>query len=425
MKIWTQILFLQIAFLTVSCTYYENPEPFIPKPKVAEATTTLEAEYTSDAPNNLTHAYWSTADYLIIQEENITTDLINNIDGLLNANNMQKGVTDFNKGNPSNLELKAAYDDQNLYVKVTWSDAKYNVSQGSWLYNGLIDPLKTDIADGWTAQGNDDNLLLSFDMGSSKRDVWKWSLALSEPLGFAIDMFDDGITMVTDDGDKIYERNEMVMDDYRSGPKYEWDGVQQELERGLAGFTILDPGFYLLNKTNFIGDVDLGDQLYQAECSECHGTKGDGEGHVWATGVTFAIPGRMTRIGRNEYDIRISASTHDGKTHWTPLTQEEKDNLIARIYSFTGVPGYFLDNATGSFPDVQAVSNTQLAKITSPREGVQYEVLLVRPLLTGTTQDIQFDLSTSMDYVFDIFLTDNDDLNKIGLKNQSLTFLTH
>ncbi|MDH5366441.1 MAG: c-type cytochrome [Cyclobacteriaceae bacterium] len=424
MKTRTQSIFILIAlFLQSACTWYENPEPFIPKPKVPKATTTLEASYTIDTPNQLTHAYWNTSDYFVVQEEDITTGLVTDIDGLLNVNNMQNGIPDFNKGNPSNLELRAAYDDQNLYIKVTWNDAKYNTSQGSWLFNGPNDPLKADVTDGWTSQGNDDNLFLSFDMGTSKRDVWKWSLALSEPLGYAIDMYDDGINIVTDVGDKIYERNEMIAGDYRSGPKYEWDGVQQELERGLAGFTILDPGFYLLNKTTFKGDVNLGDQIYQAECAQCHGVTGNGQGEFPAD-FAFNIPGTMTRISRASYDARVSATTHDGKGYWTPLTQEEKDNLIARIYAFTGVPGYYLDNSTGSFPDVQAVSNTQLAKITSPREGVQYEVLLVRPLLTGSAQDIQFDLSKSMDYVFDIYLTDNDDLNKIGLQTQSLTFLT-
>lgn len=409
--------------LQSACTWYENPEPNFPKPKVPESTATLEAEYIpNDAPFSLTHAYWSTADYLIVEEENIATGLINDIDGLLNVNGMQNGIADFNKGNSSNLELRAAYDDQNLYIKATWSDAKYNASQGSWLYNGPTDPSKVDIADGWTSQGNDDNLIFNFAIEVNKNDIWKWSLALSEPLGYAIDMYDDGSSVVTDSGDKIYGRNEMIVGDYRSGPKYEWDGEQQELERELGGFTILDPGFYLLNKIPFKGDAALGDQIYQAECAECHGVTGNGQGESPAE-FAFNIPGTMTRFTRDEFELRVSPADHDGNRHWTPLTQDEKDNLIARIYAFTGVPGYYLENDIGSFPDVQAMSNIQLAKIKSPKEGVKYEVLLVRPLLTDAAQDIQFDLNNSSIYDFNVYLTDNDDLNRIGVENEKLTFL--
>ena len=149
----------------------------------------------------------------------------------------------------------------------------------------------------------------------------------------------------------------------------------------------------------------------------------DGDGFDWVTGVSFNIPGTMTSLSRDSYEAIVSASSHDGDIHWTPLSDEEKKNLISRIYSFSGVPGYYLDNVTGDYPDVQCVSNVQLAKIKSPRDGVNYEIILTRPLITNDAQDVQFDLITSMVYDFSLYLTDNDDLNKIGTENESLTFL--
>lgn len=423
MKTRTQFIIIFIVlFLISACTWYENPEPYFPKPNVPEATATLEVVYVTDGPYQLNNSYWTTSDYFVVNEEDITTGLVTTTEGLLNVNDMFNGKADFNKGNPAAMSIRAAYDDENIYIKITWNDAKYNASQGSLLYNGPIDPLITDDAKGWTAQGSDDNVILNFAIDASKNDVWKWSLALSEPLGYAIDMYDDGTNVVTDDGDKIYERNDVTPGDYRSGPKYEWDGKQQELERELAGFTILDPGFFLMNKTPVKGNVVLGDQIYQAACAECHGVTGNGQGKFPAD-FAFNIPGTMTRFTRSEFELRVSATEHDGSRHWTPLTQEEKDNLIARIYAFSGFPGYYLDNSTGSFPDVKAVSNVQLAKIKSPKEGVQYEVLFVRPLLTDSDQDIQFDLNKSSIYDFNIYLTDNDDLNRIGVENEKLIFL--
>ena len=78
------------------------------------------------------------------------------------------------------LKLKAAYDDDFLYILVSWQDDSYNISQGNWLYKGPPDPLKPG-ADrfGWTSQQNDDNLILSFTGDSGDLDIWKWSLEWS------------------------------------------------------------------------------------------------------------------------------------------------------------------------------------------------------------------------------------------------------
>jgi hypothetical protein len=254
-------------------------------------------------------------------------------------------------------------------------------------------------------------------MGSGKSDLWNWSLALSEPLGFAIDMVDNGTGLTTDTGNKTYVRN--AVSDNRSGPAYEWDGVQQELNRIPGGFTILDPGYYLLNKRVIIGNVVDGDTYFQAECAPCHGIKGDGIGFSNPVYVALNLPGQFNRLTRQALDNFASDATqHEGSIHY-PATETDRDNLFARLRGFSGIPGYYLQNPNGSNSDIKAVSNVQLAKIDKFNK--KYSLLLVRALNTGNTDDIVFD-PIQVSYTFSLFLGDNDSLNKIGAVNQQLTF---
>ncbi|HCR53677.1 MAG TPA: hypothetical protein DIW27_04615 [Cytophagales bacterium] len=417
-KLINRLLPLGFVFL-IGCTYFENEPIRIPAPEVPNPTTTLEANLVSVIPNKLNANYWKTADYLEVSSQNLITSQVPTEDGLFNVSGTFNGKADFNKGKNPTIQLRAAYTSDSLYIHISWKDTTFSVSNSNWLFNGPTDPKKSGSTTGWTSQRSDDLVALSFNMGGGKRDVWNWSLALSEPLGFAIDMVDNGSGPVADTGNKTYVRN-IAGTDNRSGPKYDWDGVQQELTRKPAGFTILDPGYYLLNKKLFTGDPINGDAIYQAECIACHGVTGDGNGTINPSFVALNVPGQFNRLTRQALDaFAPNGGQHEGSTHY-PTSETDRQDLFARLRGFSGIPGYYLENPSGSSSDVRAVSNVQLAKIDG-FNSKGYSVLLVRALNTSNADDIAFD-PAKMIYEFHIYLGDNDHLNRIGLLNQQLTF---
>jgi len=390
-----------------------------PKPVTSEPTSTLEARYVSTPPNKLNASYWKTADYLPLSASNQVTGQVQAADGLFNMSGTYSGLSGFNKGKDPQIKLKAAYTDDSLYVLITWMDTLYNASQSNWLYNGPTDPNKAGSTTGWTSQRADDNLILSFDMGAGNRDLWNWSVALSEPLGHAIDMIDNGSGAVTDAGNKSYVRN--AISDNRSGPQYAWDGTEQTLIRKYGGQTLLDPGYFLMNKSAFTGDIAAGDTYFLAECgSVCHGTNGDGDtGAANPVGIALNLPGQFTGWTRAELDNFASdAGQHEGATHYPPANSD-RDNLYARLRGFSGIPGYYLQNPSGSTSDVFSLSNVKLANIEKYNKG--YQVLLVRALTTGQTDDISFSPAQNT-YTFNFYVRDNDAINQIGSTNQTLTF---
>jgi len=413
-----RMMSITLSALWMSCENYQNEVIKIPPPKVSMPTTTLEAHYTTTPPNSITSSYWKTANYLPINAQNQVTGQVPAADGLYNMSGTFHGLTDFNKGKDPKATLKAAYDDNNIYVLVSWKDTTYNISNSNWVFNGPADPNKNGSTTGWTSQRSDDKMMLSFDMGSSQHDVWNWSMALSEPLGYAIDMIKNNSGTNVDAGNKSYLRNSAGSDN-RSGPQYQWDGVQQELTRTFGGLTILDPGFYLLTKMNFVGDALAGNTVYQNNCARCHGVNGDGNG-VDEQAASFITPGFMNRYTRSSFVAFASSGGHDGSTDFSTLTDKQIDDVFARLRGFSGVPGYYLQNPTGSNSDVHTLSNVQLAKIDG-NNSKGYSVLLIRALNTGNADDIVF-TPTVGQYQFNINLSDNDDLNSIGSVNQTLTF---
>ncbi len=409
---------LGLTLFTASCTYYTNePSP------VSEARPTLEARHVSVAPNSINAAYWATAAYLVVDVKDIKTHQVASEDGLLNVNGMYNGVSDFNGGQPAGLTLKAAYDDEYLYILASWNDKTLNVSGNNWYYNGPADSLKDESSEGWTSQGSDDELILAFNKSGNTRDIWKWSLALSEPMGYAIDMYDDGTQWSVDAGDQIFVRNSAT-GDYRSGPEYEWNGKQQDVTRNPAGATVLDPLYFLLNKTEFTEDVANGDELYQGNCSFCHGSKG--QGHAPFDTKAISLVDGAT-YNRSAYTSSLNStlstdSTHAGAKYWNELSDKDKMDVFARIRAFNGIPGYYLQNPSGSASDIRAVSNIQLARMNTSASQSGYKVLLIRKLNTGKDDDEQFDLSQGRQFEFDVYLTDNDNLNLVGAASEELTF---
>jgi hypothetical protein len=413
-----RIVFLMLGIVWMRCTDYQNEPIKIPKPKVSEPSATLEANYTTTPPNSISSTYWKTANYLPITAQNIVTGQVPPDDGLYNVNGTYNGLTNFNQGKNPKITLKAAYDDNNIYVLVSWRDTTYNMSNANWVFNGPADPNKSGSTSGWTSQRSDDRAILSFDMGSSKRDVWTWSLALSEPVGYAIDMIDNNGIVNSDAGAPSFARNIGGADD-RSGPQYQWDEVQQQLTRTPGGLTILDPGYFLFTKTNFVGNTLNGDAIFQNTCAPCHGTHADGNG-VNEQAAALNAPGFMNRFTKSAFVTFASASSHDGSVDFLTLTSAQIDDLFARLKGYSGVPGYYLQTPTGSNSDVHSLSNVLLAKIDGYNTK-GYTVLLVRALNTGNVDDIVFNPSIGQ-YQFNISLSDNDNLNQIGESNNTLTF---
>ncbi len=413
--------FSALTLMLCGCTYFERDPIKYPQPDVPEATETLEASYVTTHPNKITSAYWKTADYLPVVAQELTIGQIPAEDGLYNVSGTLGGLSDFNLGKDPNIKLKAAYDNDSIYILVTWLDTTYNLSKGNWLYDGPADPDKAGSTSGWTSQRSEDQFTISFDNGGAQRDVWNWSCALSEPMGFAIDMTENTGVLSNDAGNKTFVRNNAGTDN-RGGPEYDWDGNEQTLQRKPAGFTILDPGFYLFNKKAFTGNVVNGNVIYQAECAPCHGVIGDGEGFSNPVGIKLNIPGQFNRLTRTALDAFASnASIHEGAIHYQPLSNADRDDLFARLRGFSGVPGYYLQNPSGSNSDVRALSNMLLAKVDK-YNSKGYSVLLIRSLTTPNADDISFDPESGV-YHFDFFLSDNDEVNRIGKETLQLTFL--
>lgn len=389
-----------------------------PVPNTSKPTTTLEAEYTTTLPNKISASYWKTADYLSLNPINEVSGQVIAGDGLYNMSGTYNGLASFNKGNDPNIIMKAAYTNDSIYLLISWMDTLYHASQRNWLYDGPSDPNKPGSTTGWTSQRSDDNFQLSLDMSGGKLDIWNWSLALSEPLGFAVDMIDTGGGPIADSGDKIYVRN--AVGDDRSGPLYAWDGTEQKITRKPGGVTILDPGFFLLNKTTFTGNLINGSAIFQAECALCHGTNGDGEtGAFNPSFKRLNVPGQFNRWTRTALDAYASdPGQHEGATHY-PTIEIDRQDIFARLRGFSGVPGYFLQNPSGSSSDVRAVSNVKIANIDTYNSG--YSVLIIRALNTAQVDDIVLD-PTLNTYAFNFSLRDNDAINRIGSVNQILTF---
>jgi mono/diheme cytochrome c family protein len=422
-----------------SCEKDYFPQP--PVPRVPVQTEMLEATFSSSSPNSISHAFWKKADFMNVTAQDLSTQNLYE-DGVLNMTGTYNGKSQFNNGKNPNIVLKAAYDNQKLYILAEWTDSDMDVSQTSWLWNGPADPLKTDPTAGWTSQRNSDKISFAFDIDgatgqagnftsagclvschnntmitqSGKVDIWNWDLAASEPLGFVKDMHvDPGTGLISDAGQAMTTRNNAGTTP-RSGPAYEWDGMVQTITRPNGTSATLDPAYFLLNKTAFTGDISAGDLHYGAQCASCHGNNGQG-----GDGPAFNSP-VYNRLSRQEFDNRASSFNHTGYTYYNSLTAAERNNVIARIRGFSGVPGIILSPPSGSNTDISALSNVFITNISDVGNHTQYKVLIIRSLDTGNSDDIQFLAPEGKKYVFGIALMDNDGKNHIGSAKQTLLF---
>jgi hypothetical protein len=210
----------------------------------------------------------------------------------------------------------------------------------------------------------------------------------------------------------------------RSAPKYEWSGELQSLVTADGKTGLLDPVFYLLNKTDFIGDAAAGKIVLNTSCAECHGLNASGEADdefpsVYAPALNAVGWNKFSREGLRS---AITAPDHDGAVYFNKLTATQQDDLFARIKSLGGVPGYYLQQGSGSVADVTAFSSLNPGAIKLTKGALQYKVLLIRKLNTGNADDIAIKTDGSQTYNFSVFITDNDEINKVGTVDQKLIF---
>jgi mono/diheme cytochrome c family protein len=452
MKAIIRIVFVMLILLTgVSCEkdyYFETPPPH-----VAHATSTLEVSRVTSAPASITSSYWRTADFLQVNSVNVSTAQLY-VDGLMNMTGIYNGHSSFNNGADPGLILKAAYDNDNLYILAEWTDLDVDASNGSWLWNGPVDPLKADASAGWTSQRNCDHIAFAFDInaasspagnfssagcaaschangGSSqmhpdagKADLWNWSLAKSAPLGFAEDMIATADSIADDGGQKMFARNAMSTSN-RSGPAYEWDGTTQTVTLSNGSSSTLDPGFYLVNKTPFVGDIPRGDSIYHrtsapGDCQSCHGGSGEGGSATAINLISMNKKSRATLMTNMD-------NVPDMAPYWGGLSGSDRDDIVAFLRGLSGVPGNYLVAPNGSNADIKAISNVtpvniRNATLPATNQHTKYQVLITRKLKTNNGDDAQFDIASHATYTFGVALMDNDGKNHIGSTVETLTF---
>ncbi len=439
--------------LIVACEkkYFVKP----PGPKVAVQTTALEATYVSTAPLTLSDSYWKNADYLKVSVGNLNKNALYS-NGYLNMTGTYGGTSSFNAGGDPKLTMKAAYDDSKLYIYVEWVDNNLDATNALATLLGASDPLKSDTTGQWTSQGNSDKMAIAFDLNNSSSsegtfvdkgcaaschqgkmqpaagsvDIWSWDVATTDALGYAADMVTDANKgLVKDTGNAMVTSNKKVPGNPRSQPAYEWNGVDQSFTRPDGKTTLLDAGYYLLNTTAttnitpFIGDYHKGDLVYHNSvygCGHCHGDEGGGDGPS-GSATPFAAVGFAKKYSRASLISFASSGNHEGNTYWSQVPAASVNDLIAYIKGLGGVPGVLLSPPSGSHADVWSVSNVTRSRINVTPHTL-YQVILVRKLNTGNTDDVQFTTPEGKSYPFGIALMNADGKNHIGSLKQMLTF---
>jgi mono/diheme cytochrome c family protein len=449
----SQFLLIGLLLILVGACEKEYNYTLPPKapPPVSEPTSTLEAIKVSTAPNTINSPYWKTADFLPITAADMSKGLLYG-DGGLNLTGTFAGLTSFSKGKDPRLTLKAAYDAEYLYILAEWNDTTIDVSDHTLLFNGNADPLKPGENTGeWTSQRNSDKLSFAFDIDgasgakgtfatvgcqaschgtgntsvmtptSGSVDFWNWSLATSNPLGYVHDMVAKPSGFSTDAGGAMMARNSVGTTD-RDAAKYEWDGTDQTITLPNGATALLDPTYYLLNKTPMIGDAKSGETIYNANCESCHGPNGQG-----------AEAGGINGVGSNKKSRAAYKAAMDDvgdmAGYWGPLSSWQRDDIVTFLRGISGAPGYYLVPPTPgtSSADITVISNVtpiQVSNATSPstNKHQKYQILIKRKLQTNNPDDVQFVLSTKKDYVFGIALMDNDGKNHIGSAKETLSF---
>lgn len=439
-----------------------------PPPTVPQNTQDLEAKYVTSAPGNINSGYWAKANYHKVTVADMSTGLYYTSGSMVAGRDTEPNMTgtilgkmSFNAGTDPEMILKAAYDDNNLYILAQWTDKRLDLSQKNWIWKGPVAvdrPSSDDTAYGWISQRNSDRLAFAFQIDSAyslsnnatsftqsgcatachksssnpgmypdagKVDIWEWSMACSAPMGYANDMVTTAGGLVNDDGKPTYFRNGTSD---TSGPEYEWNGVSQQITLPNGQTKLLNPAYYLYapDTMPFTGNMKTGDSIFHSslpggygECYSCHGEYGE-------SGQYMQINNDINLYTNSRATMISTLGNITEMTPYWPTGYTQQNNLIAYLKGIIGsIPGYILQQPDGSAADITAYDNVTAGEITSSftkSTSVTYKVLFIRKLNTGNTDDMQFNLLTRKVYKFGIALMDNDGKNHIGSQVETLIF---
>ena len=380
--------------ILTSCEYEKIP---------SLQTDYVKSVYTNSTTVTLNSAVWAKTPEFIIPLVDILSNQVNVNDSILNENGGYKGLNSFNKGNAITLKIKSVYSSDKIYILAEWQDSSLNPTNKIWKWNGAGDIIKNQSAPNWTMQNSDDKLVLKFDFTTGNeftKDIWVWSSALSDPLGYAIDMAQKSDNIViNDNGTLMYARNGTS---FKSGPIYELNGIQQVIKPD-GSKAVLDPLYYLFNKTEFKGNAFFGETSYQL-CAGCHSLK-------------------PQIIGMSHQAVKdfLVSEEHPGKDDVNSASNADVENAIAYYRGKYGIPGYFLQMPSGSVADVWASSNVIAGKINSVNKS-GYKVLFIRNLNTSNKDDVVFDTKDGNEYRISFYMYNADSVNYIGIENQKMIF---
>ncbi len=392
-------LSLLTGVLLQGCEY-----EIIPGPNIPRETATVEAIYIKTANPVLSNSpIWEEANFSKISLSDLITGQSYG-DGYRDANGTINGISGLGGSNQVGLTLKAMYDDEYIYILAQWNDSTLNVQYKNWLWED----------NKWFRVGNTDKLIIKFEMGEMK-DVWQWSAALTEPIGYATDGIEEENIFKPDEGELTFEyfSNEL------SKPIFEWDGEAPIFTKPSGFPAILDPAYFIAGTTDYIGDPSVGRVLFKENCIACHGNYGESGFNRVGYGESLD-PEKLNRWSRKTMDDFIRSETHDGNIVFSTLDYIDKANLFAYIRGAGGIPGFRLQEPSGSAADVEVQTFISLVKVNP--KNTNYEVMFKRKLQTGMQDDVQFNPET-VRVRFGILLSDNDDLNFVGALNQELIFL--
>lgn len=391
-----------VALFTVSllqgCEYDQLPGPNTPR-----ETVEVEAIYIKSASPVLSNSpKWNEANFTKVSLSDLTTGQSYG-EGYRNANGTINGISGLGGSEKVDLTLKAMYDDEYVYILALWNDSTLNVQYKNWLWE-----------DKWLRTGNTDQLIIKFEMGGRK-DVWQWSAAMSEPMGYAIDGIEEENGILHDEGDVTFES----YDSESVKPSFEWNGESPIFTKPSGFPSILDPAYFIAGTTDYIGDPSTGSILFAENCGACHGNYGETGYSIDDYGKSLD-PVNLNRWSRKTLDEFIRSEIHDGRIVFATLDYIDKANLFGYMRGVGSIPGFLIQEPSGSAADVEAQTFLSLVKVNTMNSN--YAVMFKRKLQTGMSDDIQF--KPAMDRVkFDILISDNDDLNFVGALNKELLFL--
>jgi cytochrome c2 len=339
------------------------------------------------------------------------------------------------------VRMRAAYTAENLYLQIEWQDpiGQNDLHRRRFLFNGPGEN-GAGVVPGWSSQLNDDKFALAFDINGAadgtgtfqekgctvgchgsmnptqgSMDLWHWKTSRSNPKGYVNDQWADPSGRKNDAGDPIEVRNWKVKDQIAQGPGYVWDPTKGKqvavLPNPAEDRVTLDPGLFLLkeNMMELRGDAVAGENVYASKCQGCH------DANAPAMKTLFA------KVGLNWTDAQLRSwledPEHPGAGSAGGLTDADRDNLIARIRAFAGVPGYYLQTPTGSSADLVVLNSRSVFS------NGNYTVQVRRRLQTGSPDDVQFDPAVKKEYVFGVAVMDRDGKNHAGSPREILRFL--